>query len=81
MLINWAGGFQRTDRDDAGISGSGFFDPERFLFRRRGSSELGTDGLIYPSYIFTGPRLTKEDTMPGEQYRLLPGGGIDKIKK
>ena len=64
---------------------TGHLDGENNLLaiqvRRRGSSELGTGGLIYPCYIFTGPRLTREDTTPGEQYRLLPGGAVEKVRK
>ena len=47
---------------------------------RRGNAEVGTGGLLYPSYIFTGPRLPKPADKE-EQYRLLPGGAVEKIKK
>ncbi len=47
--------------------------------QRDGNSEIGTGGLIYPSFIFTGPRLEYPAKPAPENYRLLPGGAIEKI--
>ncbi len=41
-----------------------------------GSSEIGTGGLIYPSFIFTGPRLAQRTTHTETGERLLPGGEV-----
>lgn len=48
--------------------------------QRFGNSEVGTGGLIYPSYIFTGPRLKQRAPINEEKERLLPGGAVEKIK-
>ncbi len=48
--------------------------------QRFGNSEVGTGGLIYPSFIFTGPRLKQRAPMNEEKERLLPGGAVEKIK-
>ncbi len=49
--------------------------------QRRGNSEVGTGGIIYPCFIFTGPQLEKRAPDGELEYRLLPGGAIEKIKK
>ena len=59
-------------------------DRENFLaiqVERPGNSEVGTGGLIYQSYIFTGPRLKQQAPANREEYRLLPGGAIEKVQK
>lgn len=48
---------------------------------RRGNSEIGTGGLILPSFLFTGPRLPERAPAIDSNYRLLPGGEIEEIKK
>ncbi len=48
---------------------------------RRGNSEIGTGGLILPSFLFTGPRLPERAPAIDSSYRLLPGGAIEKITK
>ena len=45
---------------------------------RRGNSEIGTGGLIYPSFLFTGPRLKERAPSLDTRTRLLPGGAIEK---
>lgn len=45
---------------------------------RQGSSELGTGGLVYPSFLFTGPRLEQRAPKLDLTTRLLPGGAVDK---
>ena len=47
---------------------------------RRGSSEVGTGGLIYPSFIFSGPRLKQRAPLFETGERLLPGGAAEKIQ-
>ena len=49
--------------------------------QRKGNSEVGTGGIIYPCFIFTGPQLEKRAPDGELEYRLLPGGAIEKIKK
>ncbi|MBQ9089295.1 MAG: DUF4838 domain-containing protein [Lentisphaeria bacterium] len=49
--------------------------------QRRGNSEIGTGGIVYPCFIFTGPQLEKRAPDGELEYRLLPGGAIEKIKK
>ena len=59
-------------------------DGENFLViqvQRRGNSEIGTGGIVYPCFIFTGPQLEKRAPDGELEYRLLPGGAIEKIKK
>lgn len=48
---------------------------------RSGNSEVGTGGLIYQSFIFQGPRLDKQAPDNKEEYRILPGGVFEKIKR
>ncbi len=45
---------------------------------RFGNYELGTGGLMLPSFIFQGPRLDKK-AETGRPFRMLPGGVIEYI--
>ena len=47
---------------------------------RRGISEQGTGGLIYPSFLFTGPRLAARAPKVDVTERLLPGGAVEKVR-
>lgn len=49
--------------------------------QRFGNSEVGTGGLIYPSFIFTGPRLKERAPNAAPTERLLPGGAVEEISK
>jgi hypothetical protein len=49
--------------------------------QRSGDSELGTGGMIYPSFIFTGPRLKERAPKIDNSVRLLPGGAVEKVGK
>ena len=49
--------------------------------QRKGNSEVGTGGIVYPCFIFTGPQLEKRAPDGELEYRLLPGGAIEKIEK
>ena len=49
--------------------------------QRGGGSELGTGGIVYPSFLFTGPRLKERAPKADETTRLLPGGAIEKIRR
>jgi len=40
-----------------------------------GNSEIGIGGLIYPSFIFAGPRLDSRASKMEKLERILPGGG------
>ena len=42
--------------------------------------EIGTGGMIYPSFVFAGPRLAERAPKADESIRLLPGGAIQKVK-
>lgn len=56
-------------------------DGENFLaiqVERRGNSELGTGGLLYPSFLFTGPRLPERAPKCDKVERLLPGGAVEE---
>ena len=44
--------------------------------QRFGNSEIGTGGLIYPSFVFVGPRLKQRAPKQGKIERMLPGGGF-----
>lgn len=48
--------------------------------QRHGLSEIGVGGLIFPSFVFTGPRLERRAPIFDESIRLLPGGAIEKVK-
>jgi hypothetical protein len=39
-------------------------------------SELGTFGIVYPSFIFTGPRLKRKAPLEKRLRRVLPGGAL-----
>ena len=43
--------------------------------QRFGNSEIGTGGLIYPAFVFTGPRLKQRAPKNKKLERILPGGG------
>lgn len=42
--------------------------------QRFGNSEIGTGGLIYPAFIFTGPQLKQRAPKKEKLARVLPGG-------
>jgi Domain of unknown function (DUF4838)/Glycosyl hydrolases family 2, sugar binding domain len=44
--------------------------------QRFGNSEIGTGGLIYPSFVFSGPRLKLRAPKLEKMERVLPGGGF-----
>ena len=48
--------------------------------QRRGNSEIGTGGIIYPCYIFTGPQLEQSAPDGKQKFRILPGGVVQEIK-
>lgn len=48
--------------------------------QRHGLSEIGVGGLIFPSFVFTGPRLERRAPIFDDSIRLLPGGEIEKVK-
>lgn len=43
-----------------------------------GLNEIGTGGILRPSFLFTGPRLEHPSPQPLKPRRLLPGGAIDE---
>ena len=49
--------------------------------QRRGNSEIGTGGIIYPCFIFTGPQLKKSAPDGKQKFRILPGGIVQEIKE
>ena len=49
--------------------------------QRRGNSEIGTGGIIYPCFIFTGPQLEKSAPDGKQKFRILPGGVVQEIKE
>ena len=48
--------------------------------QRKGNSEIGTGGIIYPCFIFTGPQLEKSAPDGKQKFRILPGGIVQEIK-
>lgn len=48
--------------------------------QRRGNSEIGTGGIIYPCFIFTGPQLENSAPDGKQKFRILPGGIVQEIK-
>jgi len=46
-------------------------------FNRVGNDELGTGGLMFPSFIFTGPRVEMKDPADHQPFRVIPGGIIE----
>lgn len=44
-------------------------------------NEMGRGGIIYPCYVFTGPRLEKPAPDNEPLYRVLPGGATEPITK
>lgn len=49
--------------------------------QRYGNSEIGTGGLIYPSFLFTGPRLANKAPKTEKLERVLPGGERESAKE
>ena len=49
--------------------------------QRKGNSEIGTGGIIYPCFIFTGPQLEKSAPDGKQKFRILPGGIVQEIKQ
>ena len=43
---------------------------------KRGGGEIGVGGIIYPSFVFTGPRLAERAPKPDTSTILLPGGAV-----
>jgi len=48
------------------------------VVRNTGLNELGTGGILRPSFLFTGPKLEHKAPHPLKFRRLLPGGGVDE---
>ena len=48
--------------------------------QRSGNSEIGTGGLIYPSFIFAGPRMDSRAPKMEKLERILPGGGREPAR-
>ena len=49
--------------------------------QRGGGGDIGTGGLMYPSFVFSGPRLAERAPKIDDSIRLLPGGAIEKVRK
>ena len=47
---------------------------------RNGSSENGMGGIVYPSFLFAGPRLKERAPKLDLTERLLPGGAVEKVR-
>ncbi|MDD4098104.1 MAG: DUF4838 domain-containing protein [Lentisphaeria bacterium] len=45
------------------------------------SSELGTGGIVYPAFVFTGPRLAQRAPKIDLSERVLPGGAREKASE
>lgn len=43
------------------------------------SSELGTGGIVYPAFVFTGPQLAQRAPKIDLSERVLPGGAREKV--
>lgn len=61
-----------------------FIDPDgdnllALQFDRVGNDELGTGGMIRPSFLFSGPRIDMEDMDQHRPFRILPGGIYEYI--
>ena len=50
------------------------------VVRRGMLNELWQGGLLYPSFVFAGPRLEKAATQEDPPYRVLPGGSREPIQ-
>ncbi len=48
------------------------------VIRRCPVNELGTGGILYPCYIFTGPRLKNKAPHLEKMKRILPGGAFEE---
>ncbi len=42
-------------------------------------NEMGRGGILYPCFVFTGPRLDKSAPINEPLYRVLPGGSLEPI--
>jgi hypothetical protein len=51
------------------------------VVRNSAANELGTGGLLRPSFLFTGPRLEAKAPKPLELRRVLPGGELGAVKQ
>ena len=45
------------------------------------ASELGLGGIVYPSFIFTGPKLKQKAPLEKRLRRILPGGALGEYEK
>ena len=43
-------------------------------------NELWQGGLLYPSFVFAGPRLDQPAPLDDPPYRVLPGGAREPIR-
>jgi hypothetical protein len=64
---------------------TGFIKPGKGNFlaiqvQRSGGGDIGVGGMIYPSFIFAGPRLKERAPKFDESIRYLPGGAIERVK-
>ncbi|HYE17426.1 MAG TPA: DUF4838 domain-containing protein [Tepidisphaeraceae bacterium] len=50
------------------------------VVRNSAANELGTGGLIRPSFVFAGPRLATKAPKEIEQRRVLPGGAEGEVE-
>ena len=61
------------------------YDAENLLaiqvVRNSSANELGTGGILRPSFLFTGPRLAEKAPKPLELRRVLPGGELGESEK
>lgn len=51
------------------------------VVRNSAANELGTGGIIRPSFLFTGPRLEMKAPKPLELRRILPGGELGEVEE
>ena len=49
------------------------------VVRRNMLNELARGGLMYPSFVFAGPRLESVAPQTDPPYRVLPGGATEPI--
>ena len=50
------------------------------VVRRGMLNELWQGGLLYPSFVFAGPRLDQPAPLDDPPYRVLPGGAREPIR-
>ena len=43
--------------------------------------EIGVGGLIYPAFVFAGPRLAQRAPQIDDSIRLLPGGAVERVRR